>query len=95
MGFHSTMIILAAMVTKARHNHLDIFDYAREYEPLALGYSNGLCYIPPRMTSMVYGHGIGITNIRFAHLIRPTLERMEPIRNGYIGVLVFAYHRLY
>eukprot|EP00965_Chrysotila_dentata_P243356 6205370-Pleurochrysis_carterae.AAC.3 len=29
-----------------------------EYEPPAFDYPNGLCYIPPRMASMVYGHGV-------------------------------------
>eukprot|EP00965_Chrysotila_dentata_P254883 6212024-Pleurochrysis_carterae.AAC.2 len=31
-----------------------------EYEPPAFDYSNGLCYIPPRKASMVYGHGVGL-----------------------------------
>eukprot|EP00965_Chrysotila_dentata_P258319 6213181-Pleurochrysis_carterae.AAC.2 len=30
-----------------------------EYEPPARDYSNGLCYIPPRIASKAYGHGIG------------------------------------
>eukprot|EP00965_Chrysotila_dentata_P040349 1339032-Pleurochrysis_carterae.AAC.1 len=46
-----------------------------EYEAPAFDYFNGLCYIPPRKASM----SIGMTNIRFAHLTRPTLERMGRI----------------
>eukprot|EP00965_Chrysotila_dentata_P123966 4097305-Pleurochrysis_carterae.AAC.1 len=30
-----------------------------EYEPPAFDYSSGLCYIPPRKASMVYGHWVG------------------------------------
>eukprot|EP00965_Chrysotila_dentata_P250437 6209449-Pleurochrysis_carterae.AAC.1 len=42
-----------------------------EYKPPAFDYSNGLCYILPRMAST----SISVTNIRFAHLIRRTLEQ--------------------
>eukprot|EP00965_Chrysotila_dentata_P159031 5253819-Pleurochrysis_carterae.AAC.1 len=31
-----------------------------EYDPPAFDYSDGLCYIPPRKASMVYGHGVGL-----------------------------------
>eukprot|EP00965_Chrysotila_dentata_P200462 6179991-Pleurochrysis_carterae.AAC.1 len=30
-----------------------------EYGPPAFDYSNGLCYLQPRMASMVYCHGLG------------------------------------
>eukprot|EP00965_Chrysotila_dentata_P073225 2419352-Pleurochrysis_carterae.AAC.1 len=31
-----------------------------EYEPPSFNYSSGLCDIPPRKASMVYGHGVGL-----------------------------------
>eukprot|EP00965_Chrysotila_dentata_P086265 2846204-Pleurochrysis_carterae.AAC.2 len=31
-----------------------------EYEPPAFDYSDGLCYIPPRKASMVFGHDVGL-----------------------------------
>eukprot|EP00965_Chrysotila_dentata_P258404 6213206-Pleurochrysis_carterae.AAC.3 len=52
-----------------------IFSITSEYEPPAFDYSNGVCYMPPLMATM----SISITNIRFAHLIRPTLERLGRI----------------
>eukprot|EP00965_Chrysotila_dentata_P086953 2870314-Pleurochrysis_carterae.AAC.3 len=48
-----------------------------EYEPPAFDYSNGLCYIPPPMASMVYDHGVGRYHWgreyqHYEYLFRPT-----------------------
>eukprot|EP00965_Chrysotila_dentata_P240633 6203822-Pleurochrysis_carterae.AAC.4 len=37
---------------------MNTFDYARYYSPPAFDYSKSICYIPPRMASMVHGHEV-------------------------------------
>eukprot|EP00965_Chrysotila_dentata_P218818 6190786-Pleurochrysis_carterae.AAC.1 len=39
---------------------LSISLITHEYEPPAFDYSNGVCYIPPRIASIAYGHGVGL-----------------------------------